>query len=56
VNENSLILDGISKSFPIHHGRDMRLILDDISLEKVQDFAELGIYLKELTFYRPLHF
>jgi hypothetical protein len=25
--------DGISKAFPIHHGRDMRLILDDISLE-----------------------
>ena len=29
---NDLILVNITKSFPIHHGRDMRVILDDISL------------------------
>lgn len=33
MHENSLILDNIRKSFPIHHGRDMRVILDDISLQ-----------------------
>ena len=33
MSENSLILSHISKSFPIHHGRDMRLVLDDISLD-----------------------
>ncbi len=29
----SLFLRNISKSFPIHHGREMRVVLDDISLE-----------------------
>ena len=33
MHKNSLILSHISKSFPIHHGRDMRLVLDDISLD-----------------------
>jgi capsular polysaccharide transport system ATP-binding protein len=31
MHENSLVLSNISKTFPIHHGRDKRLILDDIS-------------------------
>ena len=29
---SDLVLENITKSFPIHHGRDMRVILDDISL------------------------
>lgn len=29
---NDLVLCNISKTFPIHHGRDKRLVLDDISL------------------------
>jgi capsular polysaccharide transport system ATP-binding protein len=29
---NDLILSNITKSFPIHHGRDMRVILEDVCL------------------------
>ncbi|MBU2768376.1 ABC transporter ATP-binding protein [Acidithiobacillus ferrivorans] len=29
---NDLILTNITKTFPIHHGRDQRIVLDDISL------------------------